>query len=182
MPVGQLVALRNLQKGVTVFSLNASNSRDFIQLEAAGDPNGGDIQYISEENATQPAVVKAILHGVVALEEDTLSEGVASAFQQQMEAARKRKEAAQQAIEQSIQRTTNHDIVGFDCVGPSKTPGTPCGIKVPMKEETLRERPPLCPQHITLASQFVPTEDWTGEKQVTKWVRSMMGVRETMNA
>lgn len=182
MPVGQLVALRNLQKGVTVFSLNASNSRDFLQLEAAGDPSGGDVQYISEENATQPAVVKAILHGVVALEEDTLSDGVAGAFQQQMEAARKRQEAARQAVEQSIHRTVNVDIVGFACVGPSTTPGTPCGAKVPMKEETLKERPPLCPQHQGLAPQYVPTEDWDGQKQVTKWMRSMMSPRETMNA
>lgn len=182
MPVGQLIALRNLQRGVVVFTLNAANTRDFIQLEAAGDPSGGDVQYISEENATQPAIVRAILHGIIALEEDTLSEGVATAFQQQMEAARKRTEAAKLAIEQTIERNTTLDIVGFDCIAPNGASGAPCGIKVPMKEETLKERPALCPQHQSLAPQYVPTEDWNGEKQVTKWVRITTGPREKISA
>lgn len=178
MPVGQLAALRNLKNGIVVFSVDPSNSRNYIQLEAAGDPSGGDVQYVSQEALVQPAVVKAIVHGVVKLEENTLSDEISQRFQAQVDAARAREEQARKAVEMSIQRTTNSDLIGFPCIAPSGN-GT-CGQHVPMKEELLAERPPLCAKDAHLAGQFVPTEDWDGQKKVIKWVRSTLGAREVM--
>lgn len=178
MPVGQLVALRNKKNGVTVLTPDRSDPRNYLEFQAAGDPSGGDVQYVSEELAASSAAVKAILHGVLELEEDTMSPAVAQAFQQQMQVAKRQREQAEAQIAATIERTENTDIVGESCVGPGERADKPCGASVPMREKALRDTPPLCVRHQPLAGEYVPTVDWDGDKQVTKWFRSGMAERE----
>ncbi len=178
MPVGQLVALRNKKNGVTVLTPDRSDPRNYLEFQAAGDPGGGDVQYVSEESAASPACVKAILHDVLELETDTMSPAVAQAFQQQMRVAKQQREQAEAQVALTIERTENTDIVGQDCVGPGDRPGKSCGASVPVREAALKDAAPLCPRHSALTAEYVPTVDYNGDKQTTRWIRSRMTERE----
>lgn len=159
MPVGQLVALRNLKDGVTVLTPNFSDPRNYLEFQAAGDPSGGDLQYVSEELTTAPAVVKALQHGVLALEEDTLSPDVKAAFDQQMRVAREQRERQAAQVAEAIDRPENRDIIGESCVGPGTKPGTACGTSVPQRERAMSDLAPLCSKHAHLAMEYTRVED-----------------------
>jgi len=178
MPVAQLVALRNLKRGVVVLTPDPRDPKTYLEFQAAGDPGGGDVHYISEEAMTLPAVVKGILHGTFAMEEDTLSEIVAQSFQAQMVVAQRQREQAEQQIAASITRTDNKDLLGTPCVGPSIQPGKACGESVAIREQELKETPPLCPRHVSMAGEYIPTDDFDGEKHITRWTRATLGARE----
>lgn len=183
MPVGQLVALRNLKDGVTVLTPNFSDPRNYLEFKAAGDPGGGDLQYVSEELVNTPACVKAIQHGVLALESDAMSADVKAAFEQQMKVARDQRERQQAAVKATIDRAENRDIVGETCVGPGERPGVPCGDMVGVRDRTMGDTAPLCARHEHLAMEYTRTEDnsyhadGTSKKGFT-WFRTRIEPRE----
>lgn len=177
MPVSQLVALRNLKDGVTVLTPNFADPRNYLEFQAAGDPGGGDLQYVSEELTTAPAVVKAIQHGVLALESDALSPDVADAFQRQMQLAQRQRERAEAEIADAIDRPENRDIVGENCVGPGEKPGVQCGTSVPQREKAMADIAPLCAKHRHLAMEYTRVEDNSynpdgTSKKGYKWFRT----------
>lgn len=183
MPVSQLVALRNLKPGVTVITPQFNDPKVYLEFQAAGDPSGGDIQYISEELAATPSCVKAIMHGVLALEENTMSPEVAQAFQQQMDVATSRRKQAEAQIQQSIDRPQNRDLVGQTCVGPGERAGSTCGAVVAMQDRAHQDTAPLCARHFDLATQYVRVEDDSydpdsGRPRGCKWLRTHIESRQ----
>lgn len=186
MPVGQLIALRNLKNGVTVLTPDFSDSRNYLEFQAAGDPSGGDLQYVSEKLTTTPAVVKALQHGVLALETDTMSPDVKAAFDQQMMVARQQRERAEAAVAASIDRPENRDIVGETCIGPGERDGSPCGASIAMRDRAQMDTAPLCARHSHLAMEYTRTEnnsynpDGTSSKGYT-WFRTRIDPRERSN-
>jgi len=179
MPVGQLVALRNKTRGVLVLTPDPSDPKAYLEFQAYEDPGGADYQYVSEQvAANSPPIVKAILHQILEMPEDTLSPDVQASFRQQMEVAQAQKARAAEAVLKSIERTEHRDLVGTPCVGPGTTSGTFCGQSVPVREGESRESAPLCPQHKGLAQEFVPFDDFDGEKHNVRWVRARLGERE----
>lgn len=184
MPVSQPLALRNLKDTVTVLTPNFSDSKVYLEFQAAGDPSGGDVQYISEELAASPACVKAIMHGILALEDDAMSPDVAQAFQAQMRVAKQQRERAEAQVAQTIDRPENRDIVGETCVGPGDREGALCGASVPRQEKAMADLAPLCARHGHLAAQYTRVEDNSyspdGEKRKTgyKWFRTRIEARE----
>lgn len=187
MPVPQLVALRNMMNGVTVLTPYFNDPKTYLEFQAAGDPGGGDVQYISEELAASPACVKAVMHGTLALETDTMSPEVAQAFQNQMRVARQQREKAQSQIADTIERTENRDLVGETCVGPGDRPGSECGAQVAVRDRAQRDTAPLCSRHEDLASQYVAVEDNSyhpdgDSKKGYRWLRTHIGKREREQA
>lgn len=187
MPVSQLVALRNMKNGVTVLTPNFSDPRNFLEFQAAGDPGGGDIQYVSEELVNSPACVKAIQHGILELEGDALSPEVKQAFEQQMRVARERQRRAEEQIDASIEHRENRDIVGETCVGPGSREGARCGDVIAVRDRALMDTAPLCARHAHLAAEYTRTEnnsyneDGTSKKGYT-WFRTRIEPRERSNA
>ncbi len=178
MPVSQLVALRNLKRGVTVLTPDRSDPRNFLEFQATGDSGGGDVQYVSEELAASPTVVKAIMHGILALEQDTMSPEVAEAFRQQLRVAQEQRDRSEKDVAAMIDRPDTRDLLGLDCIGPSERAGQRCGSLTAVVEKKAEEQPPLCDRHQGLAHEYVPTEDFDGDKKRTRWVRTVMGARE----
>lgn len=178
MPVAPLVAVRNLKDGLTVLTPDASNPKSYMEWQAKGDPSGGDYQYVSEEVIATPAFAKAIQHGVLAVDADEMSPDVAAAFAKQMQVAQDRKDRASREVAAALDRTENRDLVTQDCVGPGDIKGKPCGAAVMVRERNAGETVPLCPRHQSLATEYVPTEDFDGDKHTIKWVRVEMGSRE----
>lgn len=179
MPVSQLVALRNLKGGVTVLTPDRSDPRNYLEFQAKGDAGGGDVQYVSEELAASPACVKAILHGVLALEEDTMSPDVANAFQQQMQAAKRQREQAEAAVAETIDRPTNRDIVAATCVGPGERANQLCGASVAVRDTVNQDTAPLCARHGHLSMAYIRVEDntqseytETAKKVGYRWLRT----------
>lgn len=177
MPVGQLIALRNMKKGVTVLTPNFSDPRNFLEFQAAGDPGGGDVQYVSEELTTTPAVVKALQHGVLELEADTMSPDVKAAFDQQMRVAREQRERSDAVIAATIDRPENRDIVGETCVGPGERSGAPCGASIAVRDRAQMDIAPLCTRHVHLAMEYTRVEDNSYQPDGTsskgyKWFRT----------
>lgn len=182
MPVSQLVALRNLKNTVTVLT-PVFNEPTCLEFQPAGDPSGGDIQYASEELVNTPACVKAIQHGVLAVESDTMSEEVRHAFEQQMRVARQQRERAEAQISHTIDRPENRDLIGESCVGPGSRPGTPCGDSVSRHERAVQDTAPLCTRHAHLASEYVQVERNTYEadgksSKKYEWLRAKIDNRE----
>lgn len=178
MPLNELVALRNLKDGVTVLTPFFNDPKTYLEFQAAGDPSGGDIQYVSGDLVNSPACVKAIQHGVLALEEDTLSPEVAQAFRMQMEVAKRQREQARATIDDTIERTEQRDLVGETCVGPGNRPDVRCGDHVSVREKNLKDTPPLCARHAHMQTEYVPMVGYNGDKQTIEWIRSTMGPRE----
>lgn len=183
MPVGQLVALRNKKDGVTVLTPVFSDPRTYLEFQAAGDPSGGDVQYVSEELVNTPACVKAIQHGVLELESDTMSEEIRNAFEQQMRVARQQRQQAEAAVAASIDRPENRDLVGETCVGPGERPGVQCGVSVPRRERSVQDTAPLCTRHADLVTQYVRVEDNSyhadgSSQKGYRWLRTHIENRE----
>lgn len=178
MPVAPLVAVRNLQDGLTVLTPDASNPKSYMEWQAKGDPSGGDYQYVSEDVVATPAFAKAIQHGVLAVDTDEMSPDVAAAFDRQMQVAKQRQQQAADAIADSLDRTSQVDMISLTCVGPGDIREKLCGDPVTVRENNAGDVVPLCPRHRSLAPQYVPTEDFDGDKHTIKWVRVEIGHRE----
>jgi hypothetical protein len=183
MPVAQLVALRNLKNGVTVLTPDRNDPGNYLEFQAAGDPSGGDIQYVSEEMAATPACVKAIMHGILELERDMMSPDVAMAFQRQMDVAKLQRERAEAGITQTIDRPENRDIIGETCVGPGERAGAACGAAVAMRDKSNVDTAPLCSRHNDLAAHYIRVEDNSYNPDGTsqkgyRWLRTHIERRE----
>lgn len=185
MPVSQLVALKNLKAGVTVLTPDRSDPRNYLEFQAKGDPGGGDVQYVSEELAASPACVKAILHGVLELEDDIMTPDVAQAFQQQMQAAKRQREASEAAVALTIDRPTNRDLIAATCVGPGERANQLCGSSVAVHDTVNQDTAPLCARHDHLAAAYVRVEDntqseytETSKKVGYRWLRTHVEPRE----
>lgn len=177
MPV-QLATLRNMTPNVVVLTPDPSDSKTYLTFEAAGDPTGGDYQYVTEDvAATSPVIVKAILHEILE-NVSPFSEDAKQSFEAQLEVARMQRRKASQAIQDSLQRGDERDMLGVTCIGPGTAPGTPCGAHVAMRVETVRTIPPLCARHTPLVREYVPTDHFDGEKHTTQWIRSTLGERK----
>lgn len=185
MQVSGTVYARNAVNGVTIMSSDP-RSTQFVQWEAAGDPNGGDIQPVPKELLETPAFVRAIRNGVLTMVDpdanlalDDPESSLNELLDKQRVAWQARQEAANEDIRATIETTENKDMVTLPCVGPSgRGPGT-CGDDVTVRETTKHDAPPLCHRHKGLASEYVPTavgRDPKGNKLV-EWTRAGMSER-----
>lgn len=185
MQVDGTVYARNMMNGVTVMSSDPKSTQ-FVQWEAKGDPNGGDVQAISAELMRMPAFAQAVRKGILAVVEadahtslDDPDASLDEILGRQRDAWNSRQEAANEDIRATIETTTNNDLVTLPCVGPSTRGSQNCGEDVLVRELAKYDAPPLCSRHIGLASEFVPTVTDVDTKgnEIVKYTRSGMAER-----
>ena len=166
------VLVRNKEAGPTVFSVPEAG----IQLEwqGAGDPAGGDVQYVPDDLLKNIQFTKAIRQGIFAVE--TEADGQAS-VDAQAEAHQQKREAAAANAAAAIDVTVNNDLVQVECVGPANKGNGTCGEPVAVKEKEAANAPVLCPRHKSLAPQYVLTE----ADGKPAWVRTTLAPREKQN-
>lgn len=173
------VPVRNMEAGPSVFSDTTKNIA--IEWERAGDPNGGDVQIVSDDILQMPSFQRALQKGIFKQEDDKSLAQLA--IDQQTASFRKREEDARQAANMSIDQASNNDLIQTECIGPNNRGTGLCGNPVPIRESKRNEAPPLCSQHTNLASEFVPTEseELRDGKPVVTWSRSGLAPRIHQN-
>lgn len=163
------VLVRNTEAGPTVFSVPENN----IQLEwqGAGDPAGGDVQYVPDALLKDVQFSKMIRRGLFTIETDAQAE---QSIEAQNAAYQSSKSAASASALSAIEVTTNNDLVQVSCIGPANKGHGTCGEPVAVKEKALADAPALCSRHSSLAPQYVLTE--VDGKPV--WTRTTLAPRE----
>jgi hypothetical protein len=168
MPVAQRIAVRNLMKGPTVMSLDPNNVKNYIFWEAAGDPKGNDIKFISEDAAGTPEFQQALKRRIVAVVGDEAT--VDEAMDRQTTAWFDQQDKATEAIEKTIAHTPKSELITLECV--AQQGGKACGSTLMMREERSEVEPPLCDLHAYQAPDFTRQEGRDAEgKTVWRWER-----------
>jgi len=173
------VMVRNLKDGPTVFSI--PEKRIEIEWQGKGDPTGADVQGVPDEVLESTYFQRALRRGVFETITDLAAE---DALNQQNDSF-----AAREAVERAnsvaaIDPEAHNDILSLPCQGPSGRGSGLCTQPVAVKESKVDEAPVLCPQHDSLASEFVQSE--TGQMKdtgsslepVKVWTRVILGARE----
>jgi hypothetical protein len=172
MPV---VMAQNNQAGPTVLSSDPKGTH-FVEWQGKGDPAGGDVQPVPEEVQNVVAFQRCVRRGIFTIVDDQAA--IDEAMNRQQTAWDKRQSFAQESATEVIDQEANNDLVILPCVGPSTRAEGRCGNDVTVKDLTKNDKPPLCATHETLASQYIPSEEQVGGKNVTVWTRLTMGARE----
>ena len=172
MPV---IMARNNQAGPTVLSSDPKGTH-FVEWQGKGDPACGDVQPVPEEVQNVVAFQRCVRRGIFTLLDD--QEVIDEAMDRQQSAWDKRQTFSQETATEVIDQESNNDIVILPCVGPSTRAEGRCGGDVTVKDTSKNDKPPLCAQHETMASQYMPSEEMVGGKNVTVWTRLTMGARE----
>lgn len=171
------VLVRNTQSGVTVLASDPKGTH-FVEWQGANDPSGGDVQIVPQEVVDSVPFARAIQRGILVIENPEDNPEIVNALTKQNQAWRSRNEQALSDITSTIEQTTNNDVVSVPCVGPNTKGTGTCGVDVPVRDQDRNAKPPLCPQHEALASQYVSTETDEQGRKVTHWNRVVIGERE----
>lgn len=161
------VMVRNKEAGPTVFSVPEDNIQ--VEWQGAGDPSGGDVQYVPDALVNNVQFSKAIRQGIFVIETEAAAE-----IEAQAQAHQDRKAASEAAATSTIEVTTNNDLVQAPCVGPAARGNGTCDAPVPVRDKDKANAPVLCSRHASLAPQFALTEV-DGQ---SVWVRTTLAPRE----
>lgn len=171
------VAARNTRKQVVVLSSDAKGS-EFVEWQAAEDPNGMDVQIVPETIASSVPFIRLVQKGIIEIENPEDNPGLTEAIDRQRAAFERRTSGAAAQAASAIEKTADNDILSVPCIGPDSRGQGKCGEPVNVRSKTKDEKPPLCNQHLGLASQYVPDERQEGTTSVKTWVRFTMGAPE----
>lgn len=177
MPV---VMVRNNQAGPTVLSSDPKGTH-YVEWQGKDDAAGGDYQPVPEQVQETVAYQKAVRRGILTEVDEEGNDVVSAAMDRQQKAWDKRQNQTQETGEGAIDRQANKDMISVPCVGPSREPGKRCAEPVTVRDKAKDEAPPLCNLHIDLAPQYVPAQEFVGDRSVTVWTKVTMGPRETQN-
>lgn len=134
------------------------NQRPFT-WQPVGDPGGEDVQVIPDELRNDVSLIKAVKLGNLEMVEDEST--IEAAYTQQREATQARATAQDQQIQSHlVQQSATAEMVGLSCIASRlNRPGVRCDVPVVLPLAQKDSRPPLCPEHIGQAPQYVRTQD-----------------------
>jgi hypothetical protein len=165
---GDILAVRNTQAGITVFSDPQLNHT--TEWAGDGDPNGGHIREVPAIYLRNPEFRQNLLRGIFVIEEgpEALAEAVAA---QQAEWASRQQARADSA--QTLERMADRTIGrGLTCIAPKGK--ALCGNITLAMGAKASEHPPLCPEHSHMVNEFVavPTGKIKDGKEEMGWRRA----------
>jgi hypothetical protein len=146
---GEIIAVRNTQPGITVFSDPQLNHT--TEWAGDGDLNGGHIREVPAIYLRNPEFRQNLQRGIFVIEE--APEALAEAIQaQQAEWASRQQAKADSAktLERMADRTVGR---GKTCIAPKGK--DLCGNITLAMGAKADERPPLCPEHSHMVNEFV---------------------------
>jgi hypothetical protein len=171
------VVARNTDPRVVVLSLDPKSS-DYVEWQAADDMSGGDVQIVSEAISQSVPFIRLCQRGIIVVENMDENPGIAEAIERQNAAWRARSSNSSNQARTAIEQPQQNDMIVQPCIGPNGRGSGTCDVDVMVREKTKNEKPPLCPQHASLAPQYVPSEEQDGTTRVRKWYRATMGTPE----
>ena len=161
--------VRNTKPGPTVFTDSVTKTE--VTWQGANDPMGQDVQVVPPSFLESSDFLRSLTRGIFVIEsapEDVRKQLALHLDQPGLKRQAEQWQAQQDQAQSSALLTVDHkaknDIVAVACIGPDTRGGDgKCGAEIPVRENKIGEKAPLCPQHDQLASQYVPTEDgnWT---------------------
>jgi hypothetical protein len=174
------ILVRNLRPGPTTLT-PVENSSEYLVWQGAGDPEGQDVQLVSEEAAKSIPFQRAVARQLLAIEGDDapkLDPMVQAHLDRQAAIAEAKRAQTEAEIENGIDRADQRVLHGIPCVGPNTRGTGECGVLVSVPGKNKDLTPPLCERHKPLAINYIAEVVEEGDKQITKWVRTEMGPRE----
>lgn len=175
MPLSAPVLVRNTEGGPTV--LSDLQTKEFVEWQGAGDPNGADIQAVPESFLNNVNFLRCVQRGILVVENPEDNPEITAAIEKQNAAWAARREQAKKTATASIDQQANNDLIAVQCVGPGGRGGQ-CDNTVSVKEKVKADKPPLCATHEGLAPQYVRNDRVTDDATTVEWVRVSMGARE----
>ena len=143
------VLVRNEQSGPTTFSFDTT-SKYAVVWQGKGHANGHDIQEVPAEYLNNVHFRNALKLGIFRI---ITEEERGNAFELQAEEWSGRLAQQKRAGEEALALTTSdRGVLIKHCPAPD------CGAEVRITPTELREKPPLCPEHRSLAPQFIAEE------------------------
>lgn len=172
MPLNAPVLVRNTEGGPTV--LSDLRTKEYVEWQGAGDPTGADVQAVPEEFLQNVNFLRAVQRGILVIENAEDNPEITQAIERQNAAWARRREEAKKSAEDSIDQQANNDLITTECILQA------CTNVVTLKEKQKNEKPPLCSTHESLAPQFVPVDDVSGDTEgaIRKWNRVTVTARE----
>jgi hypothetical protein len=155
MPGSGVLIVRNMHGGPTTFTYEHDGMKTPYEWFGAGDVDERDILEVPESIAVNPHFRKAVARGILRVEEgdEDVVESISRAGQRWQD----RQNARRNEIEAQFDRQEDRSMVVVACVGPGPR-GSTCGASVFERAKTQSGKPPLCPNHEHLSTNFVQVE------------------------
>lgn len=146
----------------------------------SGDPEGADVQIVGEDAASAAQFQRLVASGAVVVEgqDFEMDQAVAAHMTRQNELAAAARAKAAAAVEATVIRESDKDLLGETCIGPNSRGNGHCGDPVAVAANERGKVPPLCTRHKSLALQYVAVEVPDGDKSTTRWSHVTLGARE----
>ena len=168
---------RNHQPGPTVLSSDPKGTES-VEWQGKHDPNGGDIQPVSEYMQGLPQFQRVVRRGILSHvpADDPILDMALDAQQAHWDS---RQSQTSETAAAAIDQQANNDVVVIPCVGPNPRGGNGiCGTEVTVRDLDKDKKPPLCNIHESLAPQFIPEDVIINGKPAKTWTRATMAPRE----
>lgn len=150
---GDVITVSNQQPGIVVFT--DDNHKIQSIWEGKNDPSGKDVLECPATFLKSPKFRETILRGILAIEE--APEVLQNALHAQKAEWDLRQQRAANA-EVEVAKANDRVIgTGVACIAP-KGRGELCGSYSLVLGKNPNEHPPLCAEHQSLASQYVPSD------------------------
>lgn len=166
-----VLIVRNMHGGPTTFTFEHDGMKTPYEWFGAGDVDERDILEVPESMALNPHFRKAVARGIFKVEEG--DEDVVASITRAGQRWQERQTQRRSEIEAQMDRQEDKSMVVVACVGPGPR-GSTCGASVFERVKTQGGKPPLCPNHEHLSTNFVQVE--TNEirdgKAVMTWVQA----------
>lgn len=147
--------VKNLEPNTTVFAKQINGDPLRVQWAAAGHP--GDTQRVPLALCEDIEFLNSLENGV--LEVVSGPEDVLAELKFETEQVRAERAEAQANSQTVIDRKQDRDIMGAVCIGPAPQGRSgECGRALIQSAKQQGEVPPLCEQHIHLATNFYLAE------------------------
>jgi hypothetical protein len=178
------ILVRNTQPGPTTLTPSEGSS-EYLVWQGAGDPDGQDVQLVSEAAVASIPFQRAVARQLLAIEGQDAPEldpAVQAYLDRQAGITAAARARAEADLDAKIDKAEDRVLHGVPCVGPDTRGTGTCDtlVSVPGKNRDLA--PPLCTRHKPLALQYVAEVVEDGESSRTKWVRTTMAPREKGSA
>jgi hypothetical protein len=150
------LTIRNTTTSPVVFSFG-TNANESMEWKGLGDPGGDDIQVVDRKTLTNVRFRRALTLGILEIED--APEEINRALVAQREEWDARQLRVRQASQDALDMTPQNDLVMLRCIAPAGPKSSKqCETEFSTRAKERDQRPPLCPIHTPMASQYVSDE------------------------
>lgn len=153
---GVPVTVSNQTTGIVVFNLDEANLKAAIVWGRQGDPTGDDVKQVSPNYLLSPNFRDVLLRGLLKVEDGPEALDAALAAQHANWSARQvARDTANSNV--LVKEAENVVATAATCIAPKGRDGL-CGTFALQNQGSESQTPPLCAEHLNLASHYTGIE------------------------